>query len=223
MTSVVAAKRLTKFDTKTFLSTIDGGRKIAAFPQKQTIFAQGDSSDAIFYLQKGKVRLTVVSQTGKEATIGILNEGGFFGEGCLSGQRLRMCSATAMTDCSVMRIDKKSMMEVIHREHSFSDMFVAYLLARNIRYEEDLVDQLFNSSEKRLARVLLLLAHFGKEGKADVAIPQISQEMLAEMVGTTRSRVSFFMNRFRKLGFIDYHAGDALQVHSSLLNVVLHD
>ncbi len=223
MTSVVAAKRLTKFDTKTFLSTIDGGRKIAAFPQKQTIFAQGDSSDAVFYLQKGKVRLTVVSQTGKEATIGILNEGGFFGEGCLSGQRLRMCSATAMTDCSVMRIDKKSMMEVIHREHSFSDMFVAYLLARNIRYEEDLVDQLFNSSEKRLARVLLLLAHFGKEGKADVAIPQISQEMLAEMVGTTRSRVSFFMNRFRKLGFIDYHAGDALQVHSSLLNVVLHD
>ena len=223
MTSVVAAKRLTKFDTKTFLSTIDGGRKIAAFPQKQTIFAQGDSSDAVFYLQKGKVRLTVVSQTGKEATIGILNEGGFFGEGCLLGQRLRMCSATAMTDCSVMRIDKKSMMEVIHREHSFSDMFVAYLLARNIRYEEDLVDQLFNSSEKRLARVLLLLAHFGKEGKADVAIPQISQEMLAEMVGTTRSRVSFFMNRFRKLGFIDYHAGDALQVHSSLLNVVLHD
>ncbi len=134
MTSVVAAKRLTKFDTKTFLSTIDGGRKIAAFPQKQTIFAQGDSSDAVFYLQKGKVRLTVVSQTGKEATIGILNEGGFFGEGCLSGQRLRMCSATAMTDCSVMRIDKKSMMEVIHREHSFSYMFGAFLLARNIRY-----------------------------------------------------------------------------------------
>ena len=223
MTSVAAAKKLTKFDTKTFLSTIDGGRKIAAFPKKQTIFAQGDSSDAVFYLQKGKVRLTVVSKTGKEATIGILNEGDFFGEGCLSGQRLRMCSATAMTDCSVMRIDKKSMMEVIHREHSFSDMFAAYLLARNIRYEEDLVDQLFNSSEKRLARVLLLLAHFGKEGKAEVAIPQISQEMLAEMVGTTRSRVSFFMNRFRKLGFIDYHAGDALQVHSSLLNVVLHD
>jgi CRP/FNR family transcriptional regulator, cyclic AMP receptor protein len=223
VTPVVAAKKLSKFDTRTFLSTIDGGRNIAAFPKKQTIFAQGDSSDAVFYLQKGKVKLTVVSKTGKEAAIGILKEGDFFGEGCLTGQALRMCSATAMTDCSVMRIDKKSMMDVIHREHSFSDMFVAYLLARNIRYEEDLVDQLFNSSEKRLARVLLLLAHFGKEGKAEVAIPQISQEMLAEMVGTTRSRVSFFMNRFRKLGFIDYHSGDALQVHSSLLNIVLHD
>ncbi len=223
MTLVAASKKLINFDTKTFLSTVNGGRKIEAFPKKQTIFAQGDSSDAIFYIKEGKVRLTVVSQIGKEATIGILNEGDFFGEGCLTGQRLRMCSATAMTDCSVMKIDKKSMNDVLHREHSFSDMFVGYLLARNIRYEEDLVDQLFNSSEKRLARVLLLLAHFGKEGKADVAIPQISQEMLAEMVGTTRSRVSFFMNRFRKLGFIDYHAGDALQVHSSLLNVVLHD
>jgi CRP-like cAMP-binding protein len=220
---VVAAKKLSKFDTKTFLSTIDGGRKITAFSKKQAIFVQGDSSDAVFYLQRGKVKLTVVAKSGKEATIGILNEGDFFGEGCLTGQPLRLCAATAMTDCSVMRIDKKSMMEVIHREHSFSDMFVAYLLARNIRYEEDLVDQLFNSSEKRLARVLLLLAHFGKEGKTDVAIPQISQEMLAEMVGTTRSRVSFFMNRFRKLGFINYHGGDELQVHSSLLNVVLHD
>ena len=218
-----AAKRLSKFDTKTFLSTIDGGRKIAAFPKKQTIFAQGDSSDAVFYIQKGKVKLTVVSEIGKEATIGILNEGDFFGEGCLTGQPLRMCSATAMTDCSVMRIDKTYMMEVLHREHALSDMFVAYLLTRNIRYEEDLVDQLFNSSEKRLARVLLLLAHFGKEGKHEVAVPKISQETLAEMVGTTRSRVSFFMNRFRKLGLIDYQAGDALQVHSSLLNVVLHD
>jgi len=159
----------------------------------------------------------------KEATIGILIEGDFFGEGCLTGQPLRLCSATAVTDCSVMRIDKKSMMEVLHREHAFSDVFVAYLLTRNIRYEEDLVDQLFNSSEKRLARILLLLAHFGKEGKPEVAVPKISQETLAEMVGTTRSRVSFFMNRFRKLGFIDYHAGDTLQVHSSLLNIVLHD
>ncbi|MGA8686679.1 MAG: Crp/Fnr family transcriptional regulator [Candidatus Sulfotelmatobacter sp.] len=218
-----AAKRLSKFDTKTFLSTIDGGRKIAAFPKKQTIFAQGDSSDAVFYIQKGKVKLTVVSEIGKEATIGILNEGDFFGEGCLTGQPLRMCSATAMTDCSVMKIDKKSMMEVLHREHEFSDMFVAYLLTRNIRYEEDLVDQLFNSSEKRLARILLLLAHFGKEGKVETLIPKMSQENLAEMIGTTRSRVSFFMNRFRKLGFIDYHAGDELQVHSSLLNIVLHD
>jgi CRP/FNR family cyclic AMP-dependent transcriptional regulator len=223
MTPVVAPKKIRKFDTKTFLSTIDGGRRIAAFPKKQTIFAQGAPSDAVFYIQEGKVKLTVVSQIGKEATIGILNEGDFFGEGCLTGQPLRLCSATAMTDCSVMRIDKSSMMEVLHREHTFSDMFVAYLLTRNIRYEEDLVDQLFNSSEKRLARILLLLAHFGKEGKAEVLIPKISQETLAEMVGTTRSRVSFFMNRFRKLGLIDYHTGDALQVHSSLLNIVLHD
>src|SRR6202162_6078262 len=218
-----AAKKRGKFDTKTFLSTIDGGRKIAAFPKKQTFFSQGDSSDAVFYIKEGKVKLTVVSQLGKEATIGILNKGDFFGEGCLTGQPLRLCSAIAMTDCSVMRIDKKSMMEVLHREHAFSDMFVAYLLTRNIRYEEDLADQLFNSSEKRLARILLLLAHFGKDGKPEVAIPKISQQTLAEMVGTTRSRVSFFMNRFRKLGFIDYHTGDALQVHSSLLNIVLHD
>jgi CRP/FNR family transcriptional regulator, cyclic AMP receptor protein len=222
MTPVATAKKISKFDTKTFLSTIDGGRKISAFPKTQTIFVQGDSSDAVFYIQKGKVRLTVVSQSGKEATIGILNEGDFFGEGCLAGQTLRLFSATAMTDCSVMRIDKKSMIEVIHREHAFSDMFVAFLLTRNIRYEEDLVDQFFNSSEKRLARMLLLLAHFGKEGKAEVLVPKISQESLAEMVGTTRSRVSFFMNRFRTLGFIDYNS-EGLQVHSSLLNVVLHD
>jgi CRP/FNR family cyclic AMP-dependent transcriptional regulator len=223
MTLVVAAKKLKQFDPKTFLSTIDRGRKVLAFPKQQTIFAQGDASDAVFYIQEGKVKLTVVAKNGKEATIGILTEGGFFGEGCLTGQPLRLSSATAMTDCSVMRIDKKSMVEVLHREHAFSDLFVAYLLARNIRYEEDLVDQLFNSSEKRLARILLLLAHFGKEGVPEIVIPKMSQETLAEMVGTTRSRVSFFMNRFRKLGFIDYHAGDALQVHSSLLNVVLHD
>src|SRR6202521_5077401 len=223
MTLVAASKKLVKFDTKTFLSTINGGRKIEAFAKKQKIFAQRPSSDAVFYIQEGKIRLTVVSEIGKEATIGILKEGDFFGEGCLAGQPLRLCSATAMTDCSVMKIQKKSMMEVLHREHAFSDMFVAYLLTRNIRYEEDLVDQLFNSSEKRLARVLLLLAHFGKDGKPEVAIPKISQQTLAEMVGTTRSRVSFFMNRFRKLGFIDYQAGDELQVHSSLLNIVLHD
>jgi len=223
MTLIGAAKKLGKFDPKTFLSTIDGGRKVATFAEKKMIFAQGDSSDAVFYIQKGKVKLSVVSESGREATIGILNEGSFFGESCLTGQPLRLCSATAMTDCTVMRIKKKSMMEVLHREHAFSDMFVAYLLTRNIRYEEDLVDQLFNSSEKRLARVLLLLAHFGKDGKPESVIPTISQETLAEMVGTTRSRVSFFMNRFRKLGFIDYHGGDALQVHSSLLNIVLHD
>jgi CRP/FNR family transcriptional regulator, cyclic AMP receptor protein len=219
---VVAAKKLSKFDPKTFLSTIDGGRKIEAVPKKRTIFAQGDSADAVFYVQKGKVKLTVVSKSGKEATIGILNEGDFVGEGCLTGQPIRLCSATAMTDCSLMKIDKKSMIEVLHREHNFSDVFVAYLLARNIRYEEDLVDQLFNSSEKRLARILLLLAHFGKEGRPEIVIPKMSQESLAEMVGTTRSRVSFFMNRFREMGFVDYD-GDGLQVHSSLLNVVLHD
>ena len=220
---VAAAKKRIKFDPKTFLSTINVGRKIVAFSRKQTFFAQGDSSDAVFYIREGKVRLTVVSEIGKEATIGVLNEGDFFGEGCLTGQSVRLCSATALTNCSVMKIDKKSMMEVLHREQAFSDMFVAHLLARNIRYEEDLVDQLFNSSDKRLARVLLLLAHFGKEGKQETVIPKMSQETLAEMVGTTRSRVSFFMNRFRKLGFVDYDGGHGLQVHSSLLNIVLHD
>jgi CRP/FNR family transcriptional regulator, cyclic AMP receptor protein len=219
----VVARKLGKFDPKTFLSTINVGRKIVPFPKKRTIFAQGDSSDAVFYIKEGKVSLTVVSQTGKEATIGILNKDDFFGEGCLTGQPLRLCSAIALTDCSVMKIDKKSMIEVLHREHAFSDMFVAYLLTRNIRYEEDLVDQLFNSSEKRLARILLLLAHFGKEGKPENLIPKMSQETLAEMIGTTRSRVSFFMNRFRKLGFIEYDGGSGLQVHSSLLNIVLHD
>jgi len=221
MTSSAATAKSRKFDPQTFLSTIDGGRTITAFPKKQTIFAQGDPSDAVFYIKEGKVKLTVVSKNGKEATIGILSKGDFFGEGCLTGQPLRMCTAIALTDCSVMRIEKKAMMEVIHREHSFSDMFVAYLLTRNIRYEEDLVDQLFNSSEKRLARILLLLAHFGKDGKPEVAIPHISQETLAEMVGTTRSRVNLFMNRFRKLGFVHYDG--ELEVHSSLLNIVLHD
>src|SRR5436189_2189561 len=172
-------------------------------------------------MQERKVRRTVVSKIGKEAAPGILSERAFFGEGSLAGQRLRMGSATAMTDCELLRIDKKAMMLALHREHAFSDLFVAYLLARNIRYEEDLVDQLFNSSEKRLARVLLLLAHFGKEDMPETVVPKISQETLAEMIGTTRSRVSFFMNRFRKLGFIHYNGG--LQVHSSLLNIVLHD
>jgi CRP/FNR family transcriptional regulator, cyclic AMP receptor protein len=222
LTAAPAVKKRRRFHLQTFLSTIDTGRTIATFPIKQTIFVQGDRADSVFYVQSGKVRLAVVAASGKEATIGILNQGNFFGEGCLTGQPRRMCSAIAMTSCTVMRIEKKSMMDVVHRERSFSDMFVTYLLTRKIRYEEDLVDQLFNSSEKRLARVLLLLAHFGKDGKPEVAIPKINQETLAEMVGTTRSRVNFFMNRFRKLGFIDYHASDELQVHSSLLNIVLH-
>jgi CRP/FNR family cyclic AMP-dependent transcriptional regulator len=219
--TAVVKKKNREFDPKTFLATIGAGRKLVAVSERQTIYAQGVGADAVFYIQKGKVRLTVVSKTGKEATIGILSEGNFFGEGSLAGQVLRMGSAAAMTDCELLRIDKKAMIEALHREHAFSDMFVAYLLGRNIRYEEDLVDQLFNSSEKRLARVLLLLAHFGKEGAPETVVPKISQETLAEMVGTTRSRVSFFMNRFRKLGFIHYNGG--LQVHSSLLNVVLHD
>jgi CRP/FNR family transcriptional regulator, cyclic AMP receptor protein len=221
MGSVAVGKKKRAFDPRTFLATIGGGRKSLTIAKKQGIFTQGDAADAVFYIQKGKVRLTVVSKIGKEATIGILNEGDFFGEGSLAGQPLRMGSAAAMTDCQLMRIEKKAMMDALHREHALSDVFVSYLLARNIRYEEDLVDQLFNSSEKRLARVLLLVAHFGKEGVPESVVPKISQETLAEMVGTTRSRVSFFMNRFRKLGFIHYNGG--LQVHSSLLNVVLHD
>jgi CRP/FNR family cyclic AMP-dependent transcriptional regulator len=215
------AKKNPGLDPSTFLATIGAGRKVLAVPAKQRIFTQGDKADAVFYLQTGKVMLTVVSKTGKEATIGIVSEGNFFGEGSLAGQLLRMGSAAAMTDSELLRIEKKAMIDALHREHAFSDLFVAYLLARNIRYEEDLVDHLFNSSEKRLARILLLLAHFGKEGTPQNVIPKISQETLAEMVGTTRSRVSFFMNRFRKLGFIHYNGG--LQVHSSLLNVVLHD
>ena len=219
--TILAVKKR-DFDPKKFLATIGTGRKVVAFSRKQKIFSQGDAADSVFYVQQGKVRLSVVSKIGKEASLGILGEGDFFGEGGLAGQALRMGSATAMTDCEMLCIDKKAMMLALHREHKLSDLFVAYLLARNIRYEEDLVDHLFNSSEKRLARILLLLAHFGKDGVPDTVIPKISQETLAEMIGTTRSRVSFFMNRFRKLGFVDY-GGDGLQVHSSLLNIVLHD
>jgi CRP/FNR family cyclic AMP-dependent transcriptional regulator len=216
------AKIQREFDPQAFLATIGEGRKILAFKQGDPIFAQGGSTEAVFYVQKGKIKLTVVSQSGKEATVGVLGQGSFFGEGGLAGQALRLGSASAMTDCMILRIDKKSMVQALHREHSFSDLFVAHLLARNIRFEADLVDQLFNSSEKRLARILLLLAHFGKDDKPETVIPKISQESLAEMVGTTRSRVSFFMNRFRKLGFVEYDE-TGMQVHSSLLNVVLHD
>jgi len=223
MTSAATTKKKLAFDPRKFLATIGEGRKAVAVPKKQTIFAQGAPADAVFFIQEGKVRLTVVSKVGKEATLGILNAGTFFGEGALAGQALRMGSAAALTDCELLRIEKKAMMLALHQQHAFSDLFVAYLLARNIRYEEDLVDQLFNSSEKRLARILLLLAHFGKEGIPQAVIPKISQETLAEMIGTTRSRVSFFMNRFRMLGFVDYDGSSGLQVHSSLLNVVLHD
>ncbi len=212
------------FDPKLFLAKVGEGRKIVDYSKNQVVFSQEDRADAIFHIQKGKVKLTVVSNAGKEAVIAILDTGDFLGEECLAGRALRLSTATAMSDCSIVRLEKTAMIRVLHDEPAFSEMFVSYLLSRTIRIEEDLVDQLFNSSEKRLARILLLLAHFGKEGKPEPVIAKISQETLAEMIGTTRSRVSFFMNKFRKLGFIEYNGGlEGLHVHSSLLNIVLHD
>lgn len=210
------------FDPYTFLTHIGKGRKVVSFAKGRTVFAQGDSCDAVFYIQSGKVKLTVVSATGKEATIAILSESDFFGEETLTGHRLRMATVTAVNDCTLMRIEKNAMLRVLHAQHTFSDLFVAHLLSRNIRYQEDLIDHIFNSSEKRLARILLIFAGFGKNGiREKTEIPHISQETLAEMVGTTRPRVNAFMNKFRKLGFIDYNGG--LEVHGSLLNVVLHE
>ena len=209
------------FDPQTFLAKVGAGKTNGELRSRQIVFSQGDPADAVFYIQRGKVELRVLSQQGKEAILASLGVGDFFGEGCLAGQPLRMATAVAATECSVMRLEKSSMIAVLHKEPVFSALFISYLLIRNIRIEEDLVDQLFNSSEKRLARLLLLLANFGKEGKPEAVIPKVSQESLAEMIGTTRSRVSFFMNKFRKLGFIEYNGG--LSVHSSLLNVVLHD
>jgi len=209
------------FDPKTFLVRVGEGRKIAEYAKGQLVFSQGDPANAVFYIQKGKIKLTVVSNNGKEAVIAILGSSDFLGEGCLTTQTLRMATATAISDCSIIQLDKAAMIRVLHDEPAFSEMFLAYVLSRNMRIEEDLVDQLFNSSEKRLARVLLLLANFGKEGKPEPVVAKISQETLAEMIGTTRSRVSFFMNKFRKMGFIEYNGG--LHVNSSLLNIVLHD
>jgi CRP/FNR family transcriptional regulator, cyclic AMP receptor protein len=213
------------FDPKSFLARTGKGRTLADYPKNDAIFLQGDPADAIFYIHKGKIKLTVVSKQGKEAVVAILGAGDFFGEGCLAGQSLRMASATSMSECSIMRMEKASVIRLLHDQPAFSQLMLLHLLSRNIRIEEDLVDQLFNSSEKRLARVLLLLANFGKEGKPEPVIPKINQETLAEIVGTTRSRVSFFMNRFRKLGFIQYNGQvtGGLEVHSSLLNVILHD
>jgi CRP/FNR family transcriptional regulator, cyclic AMP receptor protein len=211
------------FNPHAFLSTIGKGREMAPFQKKDTIFAQGDVTDGLFFIQSGQVRLSVVSEAGKEATLAILGEGDFFGEGGLAGQPLRMSSATAVTDCVILHVEKNAMMLAMSLEPKLSATFVKYLLKRNIRYQDDLVDQLFNSSEKRLARVLLLMAHFGKEGVSEMIVPRLNQETLAEMVGTTRSRVSFFMNRFRSLGFINYDYGDNLHVHSSLLSIVLND
>jgi CRP/FNR family transcriptional regulator, cyclic AMP receptor protein len=217
------AKKGLAFNPHAFLSTIGAGRELLAFKRKGAVFAQGDATDGLFFIQTGKVQLSVVSESGKEATLGILGEGDFFGEGGLAGQTVRMSSATAMTESVLLHVEKKAMMRALSLEPKLSALFLKYLLKRNIRYQDDLVDQLFNSSEKRLARVLLLMAQFGKEGVSEMSVPRLSQETLAEMVGTTRSRVSFFMNRFRKLGFINYDVGDNLCVHSSLLNVVLHD
>jgi CRP-like cAMP-binding protein len=220
---LISAKAKPDFNPVTFLSTIGKGRKLLSFDKKNTIFVQGETSDGLFFIQSGKVKLSVVSEAGKEATLAILSERDFFGESGLAGAALRMSSATAMTDCVLLHVEKKAMMLAMRLQPKLSAMFLKYLLKRNIRYQDDLVDQLFNSSEKRLARVLLLMAQFGKEGVSEMSVPRLSQETLAEMVGTTRSRVSFFMNRFRKLGFINYDVGDNLRVHSSLLNVVLHD
>ena len=218
----MAKKRRPPFDPKSFLAEVGEGRTISQYRKDQIVFSQGDPADAVFYIQKGKVKVTVVSDQGKEAVVAILGAGEFCGEGCLAGQARRIATVRAMTECTIMRLQKTSIVRVLHDEPAFSEMFMSHLLARTIRVEEDLVDQLFNSSEKRLARLLLLLANFGKEGRPEPLIAKISQETLAEMIGTTRSRVSFFMNKFRRMGFLDYN-GEGLEVHSSLLNVILHD
>ena len=224
--AIAAAKRprlgaKSDFNAQEFLGSAGIARKVADFRRKERVFSQGDPANHVFYIQKGGVRLSVVNETGKEAVVGVLGSGDFFGEGCLAAQPIRIGSATAIAATTVLIIEKKEMIRVLHAEQSFSDRFISYMLSRNIRIEEDLVDQLFNSSEKRLARTLLLLSRYGKEDKPQRVLPKVSQEMLAEMVGTTRSRVNFFMNKFRKLGFIKYNGG--LQINTSLLSVVLHD
>jgi CRP/FNR family transcriptional regulator, cyclic AMP receptor protein len=209
------------FDPKVFLAKVNGGRAISDYRKDQIVYRQGDPADSVFYIRNGKVKATVVSEQGKEAVVALLGADDFFGEGCLAGQPLRLSTASAMAQCVIVRIAKADITRVIHEEPAFAELFISHLLARNSRVEEDLVDQLFNSSEKRLARTLLLLANFGKEGRPEPVIAKISQETLAEIIGTTRSRVSFFMNKFRELGLIDYNGH--IEVHSSLLNVVLHD
>ena len=209
------------FDPKTFLAKVGEGKTIAKYRKDQIVFSQGQIADAVFYIQQGKVKLTVISEQGKEAVIAILGPGDFFGEGCLNGHPLRIATTRAIDECVITRLEKTAMIATLHNEPDFSELFMSYLLARNGRIEEDLIDQLFNSSEKRLARLLLLLANFGKEGRPEPIVGKFSQETLAEMIGTTRSRVSFFMNKFRKLGFIEYNG--RLEVHNSLLNVVLYD
>jgi CRP-like cAMP-binding protein len=216
-----STKRRPSFNPKAFLAKVGEGRNINKYRKSEIVFSQGDPADKVFYIQKGKVKVTVVSEQGKEAVVAILEANEFFGEGCLAGQALRLSTAAAMDASVIVGLEKAAIVRVLHEEPAFSEMFIAHLLGRTIRVEADLVDQLFNSSEKRLARMLLLLANFGKEGSPQPMIAKISQETLAEMIGTTRSRVSFFMNKFRKLGFITYNGG--IHVHSSLLNAVLHD
>jgi CRP/FNR family transcriptional regulator, cyclic AMP receptor protein len=209
------------FDPKAFLSKVNGGRTTAKYRKNQVVYQQGDPADSVFYIQTGKAKVTVVSAQGKEAVVAVLGAGSFFGEGCLAGQPLRLGTVAALAECTITRITKAEIIGVIHKEPAFAELFISHLLDRNSRVEEDLVDQLFNSSEKRLARTLLLLANFGKEGKPEPVLAKISQETLAEIIGTTRSRVSFFMNKFRRLGLIDYNGH--IEVHSSLLNLVLHE
>ncbi len=216
-------KKSAPVDWEALLAGITRGKTVAEYSADRRIFDQGQPADSIFYLRQGKVKLSVISQQGKEAIVATLSAGDFLGEGCLAGQPLRMSTATTVTDCSLFRIEKSLMLSMLHEKHEISELFVAHLLSRNIRFEADLVDQLFNSSEKRLARILLLLAHFGKESRAELVLPEVSQDNLAQMIGTTRSRVSHFMNKFRKLGFIDYSDNDGLMVNSGLLSVVLHD
>jgi CRP/FNR family cyclic AMP-dependent transcriptional regulator len=222
MAEVVSkAKKKRPFNVQTFLSSVDGGRTISTYQTKQKIYSQGDRADSVFYIQEGRVKVCVISELGKEAVVALQGKGEFFGEGCLNGQPLRLATVEAMMECVITRLDKAAIVRVLRDEPKFSEAFQAFLLARNARVEEDLVDQLFNSSEKRLARVLLLMANFGKEGKPEPVIAKISQETLAEIVGTTRSRVNVFMNRFRQMGFIEYNG--EMKVHNSLLNVILHD
>ena len=221
----MAVERRSLFDPKAFLARVRSGQSIGKYRKGQVVFSQGDPADAVFYIQKGKVKLTVISEQGKEAVVAILGADDFFGEGCLAGQNQRIATVRSMTDSIITRLEKSAIVRLIHKEPTFSEMFIAHLLGRSIRVEADLVDQLFNSSEKRLARMLLLLANFGKDSKPEPIIAKISQETLAEMIGTTRSRVSFFMNKFRELGFIDYNGSTegGIEIHSSLLNAVLHD
>ena len=217
----MTSKKTPVFDAKAFLSKVNGGRTVANYRKDQIVYTQGDPGDSVFYVQAGKIKKVVVSEQGKEAVVALFGTGDFFGEGCLNGETIRLATASAMTDCVVVRMPKETIVRMLHEEPAFSELFIAHLLHRNSRVEEDLVDQLFNSSEKRLARALLLLANFGKDSPPEPIIAQISQETLAEMIGTTRSRVSFFMNKFRKLGLIDYNGH--IEIHRSLLNVVLHE